>query len=470
LPVLTIAIIGAGFSGTLTAVQLARRHADRIGRIVLFDRSGTFGPGLAYSTPSPVHYLNVPAGNMSALDDDPAHFLRWAQARDASIHSGSFVPRGVYGQYLRSLLDDAHARTPGLIQSRPAAATAVSLQSDARVLVDTADRQPVLADRVAVCTGNAPSPDVPGLDPAARAHAAYLASPWAPGAIASIRPDEPVLCVGTGLTMMDVVMQLHAQRHAGRIFAISRHGLLSRSHRSPSRPPAHAHPPESLAAWDGTARAMLRLLRTAVREHAAQSADWRDVIASLRPVTPALWNRLSEPERARFLARLRSYWDVVRHRAAPETAALVGDLIAARQLVVRAGRIRRVAVADAAPGAGRLLEVDFCPRGSVNVQTLRVARVINCTGPQTDPRRAADPLIARLIADGLATPDAHGLGLELADNHALIDARGRPSDRLFAVGPFRRAQHWEATAVPELKKQAALVASVLAGATVTSPA
>lgn len=467
---LTIAIIGSGFSGTLTAVQLARRHAQRLSRIVILDRSGAFGPGLAYATPSPVHYLNVPAGNMSALDDDPAHFLRWAQARDPAVHTGSFVPRGVYGQYLRELLAQASEAHPGLIQTRADAATAVRLQTGDRVLVSTSSGRPLIVDRVALCVGNCPSPSVPGLEPDVRHHAGYIANPWAPSAIASILPDEPVLIVGTGLSMMDVAMQLHAQRHAGRIFALSRHGLLSRAHRSPSRPPAHGHPPEALATWDGSARALLRTLRQAVREHAAHSADWRDVIGSLRSITPGLWQRLTEAERARFLSRLRSYWDVIRHRAAPETAAQIADLIASRQLVVRAGRLARVGLSTDGAGAGRLLEASFVPRGSEIVQTLRVARVINCLGPQTDARRVDDPLLTQLLAQGIACVDQLGLGLEMTDAHALIDARGHPVNQVFAVGPCRRAQHWEATAVPELKKQAVLVADAMAGVGVAARA
>lgn len=467
---LTIAIIGSGFSGTLAAVQLARRHAARLSRIVLLDRSGAFGPGLAYSTPSAVHYLNVPAGNMSALDEDPTHFLKWAQARDAGVHTGSFVPRGVYGQYLRELLDQAKATHPGLIETRADSATAVRTQPGGRVLVSTASGQPIIADRVALCVGNSPSPDVPMLEPAARAHAGYVANPWAPGAIASILPDEPVLIVGTGLSMMDVAMQLHAQRHAGRVYALSRHGLLSRAHRSPSRPPAHGHAPAAIATWDGSAKGLLRILRQAVREHAAHSADWRDVIGSLRSITPSLWQRLSDAERARFLSRLRSYWDVIRHRAAPETAAQIADLIASRQLTVRAGRLTRVGVSTQGVGAGRLLEASFVPRGSQSEQTLRVARVINCLGPQTDARRAADPLLQQLLSAGLACVDPLGLGLELTDSHAIVDASGRPSAQLFAVGPCRRAQHWEATAVPELKKQAMLVADAMAGVGVAARA
>ena len=38
------------------------------------------------------------------------------------------------------------------------------------------------------------------------------------------------LLVGTGLSMIDTVLTLHHQGHAGKIYAVSRHGLLPLSH------------------------------------------------------------------------------------------------------------------------------------------------------------------------------------------------------------------------------------------------
>ena len=75
-----IAVIGGGFSGTLVAVNLARAAGDRSLRIVLFERAARFARGVAYATPSPQHLLNVPAAMMSALVDQPGHFLAWLRA------------------------------------------------------------------------------------------------------------------------------------------------------------------------------------------------------------------------------------------------------------------------------------------------------------------------------------------------------------------------------------------------------
>jgi uncharacterized NAD(P)/FAD-binding protein YdhS len=455
-----IAIIGAGFSGTLSAVHLLR--ASPMVKVVLIDRSGRFGPGLAYSTPSPMHSLNVPAGNMSAFDDDPGHFLRWATERDPSVTTGSFLPRGVYGQYLESVLASERAKTRIASQDRAdrlreAASDAVSIEplKDGRSAVLLATGERLVCDRVVLATGNSLPSDPPVPDEGAFSHAAYLRDPWNVGSLEAIRPDEPVLIVGTGLTMMDVVSHLSASDHAGRILAISRHGLLPRPHRSPSRPPAHRDPPLELRSWDGSARTLVRAMRAAVRQSAGRGTDWRDVVSSIRGITPELWRRMNAAERSRFLARLRSYWGIVRHRAAPETAAAVSDLIASRRLSVRAGRLLRLRP------AGAVIDVTFRPRGSSIPQTFRAARVINCLGPDADVRRSSDPLVGQLLATGQIVPDEHALGVQTTEDGFAIGADGLPHTRLVVVGPMRRARAWEATAVPELRRQASLAAKAV---------
>jgi uncharacterized NAD(P)/FAD-binding protein YdhS len=270
-----------------------------------------------------------------------------------------------------------------------------------------------------------------------------------------------VLLVGAGLTMVDVVMMLHAREHAGKMIAISRHGLLPRPHRSPARPPVHRPPPAALTEWDGRVKTLVRIVREAVTEHAARGGaggDWRDVVATLRPVTSRLWNQLDDRERARFLARVRSYWEVIRHRAAPEAAAGIADLIAARQLTVRSGRIMSIRPDAENP---RLISVTFRPRRSQNVQTVKVARVINCLGPQSDVRRVAseqEPLVGQLLAEGVISADPLGLGLRVSEEGHSLGPDGRAHASVYVVGPLRKSQHWENTAVPELRRQATEVA------------
>jgi uncharacterized NAD(P)/FAD-binding protein YdhS len=114
------AIVGGGFSGSMVAVHLARSSPKS--RVLLFDRHGAFGRGVAYGTADGRHLLNVPAGKISAFAEKPDHFLEWLKHHRAElsgfavgeITAGAFVPRQVYGQYVREILDQARQTAPGL--------------------------------------------------------------------------------------------------------------------------------------------------------------------------------------------------------------------------------------------------------------------------------------------------------------------------------------------------------------------
>lgn len=109
----TIAIIGAGASGTLTAIHLLRRARGPLD-VVLLDRRSQPGRGVAYGTAFQAHLLNVRAGNMSAFPDEPRHSFEWL--REAEVDSSwraesptEFVPRMVYGPYLEATMRAAQA-------------------------------------------------------------------------------------------------------------------------------------------------------------------------------------------------------------------------------------------------------------------------------------------------------------------------------------------------------------------------
>jgi uncharacterized NAD(P)/FAD-binding protein YdhS len=71
---------------------------------------------------------------------------------------------------------------------------------------------------------------------------------------------------------------------------------------------------------------LLRLIRSQVEAAADKGINWRAVIDSLRPVTQDIWRSLPIEEQRRFLRHARSYWDVHRHRVAPEIADLLDDM------------------------------------------------------------------------------------------------------------------------------------------------
>lgn len=449
----TIAIVGAGFSGTVTAVQLARKSAGRNVRIVVIEPSGKFGSGVAYGTRCTRHVLNVPAGNMSALPDEPTHFVEWTRRHGINDSPDAFVPRYWYGVYLHDLLEEARAE--GRIE-RVAARVSDIVPSDsgARVMFETGEE--LRADAVILAGGNFRPSDGQLAGSGLLESPRYVRDPWRAKALENIASADEVLLVGTGLTMVDVVVQLRSSGHRGRINAVSRRGLVPQAHRKPNTHFAMPVPPEILDA-PRTASGLLQGVRRAVRRIAKEGHDWRDVISSLRPRTVELWTSLSMHERARFLRHIRPFWDTHRHRIPADVDEDIQRLRHAGVLVVHRAR---VAGSEPIDREGRL-RVQLQPRDGSATREVVVSWVVNCTGPDSDVRRVEEPLWSRMLARGVVQPDPLGLGVVTAPDGALLDRHGRPSDHIYLVGPLRKAQLWESTAVPELRVQAADLAAKL---------
>ncbi|MEK0084480.1 FAD/NAD(P)-binding protein [Benzoatithermus flavus] len=444
-----IAVIGAGFSGVMTAIHLLWRCKPGE-RVYLVERSGRVGPGLAYSTGHQRHLVNVRAENMSAFADEPGHFAHWLDRLEPAGHAdagertiaGTFVRRSIYGRYIQDLLREAIARQDGADNLYLVADQATALRpAGSRLQLETASGRCYPIDAAVLATGNyAPvRPALPG----------YVADPWSEAATAPLEPGLPVVLLGTALTMADVCLTLVDKGFAGPIHAISRRGLLPQAH-APSSP----WPDLRLCADDRRSLLTLfRAVRREVRRAAGQSVGWRAVVDALRPHVQTLWAEMTTADQARFLRHVRPYWDVHRHRMAPPVAATLAMLRAAAMLEVHAGRITSIAP------AGDVLRVRWRPRGEVGEQQLLAQRVIDCTGLAGDYTRIDDPLVQQLLADGLVRPAALALGLDCTTYGAMIDARGEPSRQLFGVGPVTRGALFEITAVPEIRAQAEQVAA-----------
>ncbi len=449
----TIAIVGAGFSGTLLALHLLRRCPPPT-RLILIERNSQFGRGLAYSTGNASHILNVPAGRMSAFHDRPDHFVTWLRERDAeggNADPGAFVPRQVFGAYVRTLLNDEIKRS-GRDRLELVRGLVTRIDRSSRPLTLTLDRDRTLnADFVVLASGNFPPEPMPVATPAFYDTPFYRPDPWAANALSDLAPDKAVLLIGTGLTTVDAVISLLDQGHQGAILALSRRGLLPRRHVSvPRPPPEHAPFPTAL-------NLLTRSLRREAARAIAGGSSWQPVIDELRPFTVDLWQSMSLPDRRRFLRHLRPWWDVHRHRMAGAVADRIDAARARGQFRVLVGRVRDYAV------GGDQVNVAYRPRGDERSATITVERVVNCSGPGADYERIGEPLFRNLLAEGVARPDPLRLGLDVTSNGALLDRSGAISRRLFAIGPVTKGTFWEMTAVPDIRRQAELLAEHLAG-------
>jgi uncharacterized NAD(P)/FAD-binding protein YdhS len=454
----SVAVVGAGFSGTILVAHLLRRSRGSL-RIYLINKSGRLARGVAYGTRSSRHVLNVPAGRMSAFAEDETDFLRFAQRRDPGIQGGSFVPRHLYGDYLEHILLSAQSESArGTVLSHVAdeVLSIDELPDEGTAIVNLAHGAPLAVNRVVIAAGNyAPTPP-PLADTRYLTDARFIADPWKPRALDAVAGDRPVVIVGTGLTMVDIALELASRGHTGGMTAISRRGLVPQPHRHGTSPPSYGHLPPDLIATAPTASNYLRAVRRHARKLEREGIDWREVVASLRPVTPRLWRALPDAEKSRFLRHLRPYWEVHRHRMAPELWAALHELVATTRLQVVAARLTSVEPAEDS------LRVSFRRRERAHSETVSVSAVINCTGPESDVRRLRDPLVRDLIARGLATCDTAGLGIRVDDAYRVIGSTGAPSPVLSLTGPLLKGEFWEATAVPELRVHAARLAERIA--------
>jgi uncharacterized NAD(P)/FAD-binding protein YdhS len=451
-----IAVVGGGFTGAMLTTHLLRAGRTDL-RVTLIEPRPPLGAGLAYRTRNPAHLLNVRASAMTAFPDVPDDFVRWLDARPEGRRIGpdGFAPRHLYADYLRDRLDAARAAAPaGLLEVR--AAAVVDARTDgATVRLALADGAEVIADAVALCLGNAPPGPVPGCAAGTVDHPGWITDPWADDALAAVGRDDPVLVIGTGLSMVDAALALDDAGHRGPVLALSRRGLHPRAHAD--RPLPSTSAPDDLVT-SPTAVGLLRRVRGLVRAAALRGEDWRAVIDGLRPVTQALWQAAPPVERARFLRHLRPAWDVHRHRIAPSAADRLAAAEASGRLRIVAGRILSLA-----PRPGQGFEVVWRPRAGGRPRSAAPRVVVNATGPALPLSAGAHPLLTAMAGHGLVRADALGLGIETAEDCRVVASDGRPSERIFAPGPLDRGRAWETTAVPEIRRQLADLARRLTG-------
>jgi uncharacterized NAD(P)/FAD-binding protein YdhS len=439
----------------MTAVNLARLSTHPLQVTVINDRRPA-GRGVAYSTRRPQHLLNVAARNMSAFRDDPDHFLRWLRTRsefdtlpEIELRE-RFIPRMVYGDYLRSImhhhLQSADGMTP--VRTEFVAGEVLDIESAGDMaLLRLADSTTLEADRVVLATGNEAPAALPGSE-ALAGHPAWMGDPWQPLEQRLPSEGESIVALGTGLTTVDVIISLRAQGWMGSIHAISRHGWFPHSH---FRGIEYADFPPS--GVDLTELGLEKLVAL-VQHHCAllheRNANPAIIVDKMRPYTQRVWNHFTRDERLAFAQRYAARWNVFRHRIAPDIHAQITSSQLTGQLQIHAAGIEWVAVS----GDRLVVHLD-------NGESQAGGLVINATGPATKLTASRSLLLQNLLRRGLVVPDETDMGVRVDPDHTVILGDGERSGLLLALGPLLRGTFWETIAVPELRAQAKRVAETL---------
>lgn len=375
---------------------------------------------------------------MSAWAHDPGHFAKRFEREGGN--SRGFAERRLFGRYLGEILDEAIRGGATSVAGARALAAAPSPTGWA---VNLNDGSRIEAQALVLAIGNQ---EPEALKVFAGAGPRFIGNPWGQEAQAAVRElaqsGEATLLVGTGLTMVDLVLSLDSAGHRGRIVALSRRGLVPRAHAD-----FDAAPVEIEDVPHGSLRGLWRWLRRRSAE-----VGWRAAIDSLRPHSHAVWQNLDHQQQLRFLRHARPWWDVHRHRIAPQVAETIARLVGEGRLEVLAGRV--VSASD----AGNFIEVEYRRRGSQESRDLRFAYAFNCTGPLHAITHTRDPLLRSLFDNGSIRADHLGIGLEVDGC-----SRAAPGERLWALGPLTKGRYWEIIAVPDIREQAATVAEDIAG-------
>ncbi|TIQ31305.1 MAG: FAD-dependent oxidoreductase [Mesorhizobium sp.] len=440
----SIIIVGGGASGVVLAAHLLKSPNPDL-RVTLIEKRPHFGQGMAYSTLLSAHVLNVKASGMSAYADDPDNFARWVLERGlAQPDQGPFyAPRILYARYLKELLDDLEDRERERGRLRLIREESLSVSpTPSGVEVALANGTSVVGHLAVLATGHDEQPG------AFQGRAIRMGSE----ADTALDPQAPVLVLGTGLSMVDAFLSLEQRGHRGQIVAVSRRGLLPSPHRKGN--------PIKLDVADiplGTQLSyFVGWFRNLIRENRKAGGDWRDVVDGLRPFNQMIWQNWPSSAKRRFVEHTKAWWDIHRHRMAPEVYERVTE-------AVGSGRIRLVAgrVADIEPNDG--FTVTIQQRGTQALETLEVARIYDCIGIARDISTTSNGLVRSLVERGLARPDPLRLGLDVTARCELIAADGTVSSKLLAVGPLTRGTFFEIDAIPDIRVQCARLSKQLLG-------
>lgn len=407
-----IGIIGCGYSGTSLLWSLSKGNPSGQD-VFVFNKEDSFGEGLPYTKSHAPFFMNVPSPNLSISPDDPGHFEHWLRKNDCY---SDFVSRSNFGSYLRDCFETA-AKKFRSITKIPSEVISVKSEKTG-FTIETKFSGSVTVDLVVVATGPAIT-EIPS--PGMLTSGTWFSKPW--DFLSSEKTFEKVLVLGSGLTACDVASYCLA-KGTKQVALISRHGLLPQPHNLTPKSSLPMFPVELFV----KSRTLSKKLHL-VREFCTKSnLPWQHTFDQIRPHTSLCWQSLSVNERRRFLSRLRTLWDVHRHRMPPQTEKIIRNGISTGQIQIIKGSFSSL-------------------RQNQQVSSFSAEAIVVATGMSFDPHQ--QPLLKSLENEGLIERDHLGLGF--TSMHP----------RLFTIGGSRIGQHWESTAVKELSTQALELAKAI---------
>jgi len=421
-----VLIVGGGASGLLVAVNLLRKSDDC--EVTIIEPNEKLGLGVAYSTLDPDHLLNVPAGRMSGLVEEPKSLCDWA-----GVGENDFISRQQYGKYLEFLLarEIKDSKRFKHVQSR-----AVDVnESTAEITCKLENGEEVRGDALVLALGNSESIVPTSFDGLPRSKR-VVRDVWREGLATEF---DSVAVIGTGLTFYDIALSILRDRPNAKVHGISRNGLLPLPHLR-HRAPALDVPDSARKSAKG------------IRDYLTGMGEkWREAQDGIRHDLQEIWANFPDAEKKSFINEHFRWWNSLRHRSAPEIDERISEALANRKIVIHKAGVNSI------ESQGEVLKIELTTGGA-----LSVGQVVNCCGNQFF---ATQPLIETLVQKGVLARGPLDFGIACdVKTLAIKDNNGKINKRIFGIGPILVGELLETTAIPEIKSEAELVARELLSA------
>lgn len=456
----TIGIIGSGFAGIMTAVQIIKK-TDKPLKLFVIGEKNHFARGIAYQSYLDKHILNVITGKMSAFPDQPTHFLDWVMSRPSfqnlprEIVSNSFLSRNIYGDYLCEIWQEA-IKTAGEkgISIVELVDTVVKLELQENGATLSFLQSPSInISKCVIATGNQipKNPTIPNLQFFKSSN--YFQNPWTQESVSGIRSPLPVLILGNGLTMVDTILGLQDQNFKQKVYSISPNGFNILPHRH-SGLSYQAHLSEIDEKM--SLRELTQVLNKHIKIVRQFGVSAEPIIDALRTLSQKIWRNLSVDDKRIFMSRLRHLFGVARHRIPLHIYDKIQKMRINQDLNILSGKI--LDIVEGSEG----IEVKYFDKKLRTTERLMVSRVINCTGPETDFSKLDNSFLRQCIEDEILCQDELKLGIQTnVETYRIKSKNGTEHTQLYTLGSNLKGELWESTAVNELRTQADQLSNIL---------
>jgi uncharacterized NAD(P)/FAD-binding protein YdhS len=430
-----IAVVGRGFSGMMTAIALMKTVRTPF-HLQLFDPNSSVSGGQALASGHSSEILNSRVRDLSVSSGDADDFNDWlcANAQFRTAVSAAipgfqqiFVPKSIFSDYVYERFSEALAgRRDITVQVSGEQVLSVRRSHGSRFVVESASATNPLFDTVILATGYGIG------DVRTEAPRPVDNSPVRARRLVA-RPHTVLL--GSGLRVVDRLLQIRESGYGGQITIISKHGFLPQSHTRNNADPIF--PAEAMPA---RLSGIVGFIRQACREAEASGQNWQSVMNGLRKHARSLWRSLPAREKQQFNRHLRAIYDSHRNRLPEALHVRLRQELGQGNTLLRRGQVTGITPAG----------VVIRPVRSGGDETIYADEVIDCRCQAPD---LASPLIRSLIDMGLAMPDELQLGLAVHPAGELV-VDERATDGLFAVGPLGLGSLPDIDLVPEIVTQA----------------